>query len=218
MIYKTLEWDSLLSTLCQNWTKLFSWKSIAQRLPRDWLTRVSATRCFLCWSIQKEPKIASFSKNVPNSPYFWCPIIKSIFLWIQILHIKNERNLPSYITSPIFFNHIEFRTMPLGHETVYKKSPTVDDKTSLPEKKENIKQNWLTHRTCLTCYIRSPHGLVCFLTSPFELWKKDPNIILKNIKDKSPEVPFHRITSSFNYFEFYETELREIYLNQNGCR
>ena len=36
----------------------------------------------------------------------------------------------------------QFRNIvPLDHKTVYKTSPTVDDKTSLPEKKENIKQN-----------------------------------------------------------------------------
>ena len=36
----------------------------------------------------------------------------------------------------------QFRNVvPLDHKTVYKTSPTVDDKTSLPEKKENIKQN-----------------------------------------------------------------------------
>ena len=33
------------------------------------------------------------------------------------------------------------KSVPLDQKTENKKSPTVDDKTSLPEKKENIKQN-----------------------------------------------------------------------------
>ena len=59
-----------------------------------------------CSSTWNEPNFPKMCQMHPNSDFQqW-----NLF-FIQILHIKNEWNLPSLSLILFFFNHIEFRTM-----------------------------------------------------------------------------------------------------------